>query len=783
MKKRRTTSRSSGVYIYSAILFLVFAGAFGVLFFYMADQASSFEQEKVDRDIQTLSSAIQATLLDNEKYFLHTPYVAAGEEQTTKRLIQVHLVTHPEIASVEARTNNDIPVWNFLSDSAAEYFPRLSPGDHERLSLSDSFHSVQYSKPFRAEKGYYFELRIALVEKGVGYGTISVFYSAEKLLGTVLRRYPMPEYEISLFSGLGQEITSTGFSNADASLRVQRAVNGYGQLMSVNIANPRFSFWTPGMLFGAALCGVLCMAVFTMSLFLLRDNTKLKTAESSLRGSEERFRTIFENSVDAMRLMDRYGRIVMANSAYCDLVKRSHEELLREYNAGEENLEARYSANSSFRSQFDAGTLKMPSSQLIDRRGGEKIPVEISHSFVNVGKNEKLLLSIFRDVSERKKYELESQQVQKMDALGAFAVGIGNNLKNIAGIVMNSFEMITKQGAGNPLLVKYGDVVLRETKRASALADDLLVFARSKSEEEKPISADKIVDQAQKILEHSLSPSITLTVMMNDRNAVVKGDIHQLHQAIVNLGLDAQKRMPGGGAIRIETSIADPEYVRSKLSFVEEKEFLAVKVIDNGQVMDEYTRRRIFEPFFNAKVTDYAAGLRLSVVYGIVQNHGGLIDVESEQGTGTIFSMLFPVLYHEEAKGETAVAQAPAGGTERILVVDDEESYTQIYEHGLVSFGYKVITAQDGAEAFAIFEKRRSEIDLVISDLMMPKMNGEELYNKLRALNPSLKVILATGAIDLKAKTEFLKMGVSEIIMKPFLLDELMAAVRKTLDS
>jgi len=783
MKKRRTTSRSSGVYIYSTALFLVFATAFGSLYFYMADQSSSSEQERVDRDIQILSSTIQAALLDNEKFFLHTPYVAANEDQSTKRRFQRYVASHPEIVSVEVRTNNDVVEWKILSDSAAEYFPRLSAEDHENVSLSDSFHSVQYSKPFRSEKGYYFELRIVGVENGVASGKISVFYSAEKLLGTVLRHYPMPGYEISLFSGLGQEITSTGFSNAEASLRVQRAVDGYGRLMSVNIANPKYSFWTPGMTFGAALCGALCAAVFFMSLFLLLDNTKLKTAESSLRSSEERFRTIFENSVDAMRLMDRYGRIVMANSAYCDLVKSSHTELLHEYNAGDENLEARYSANSSFRAQFDAGTLKMPASQLIDRHGGEKIPVEVSHSFVNIGMNEKLLLSIFRDVSERKKYELESQQVQKMDALGAFAVGIGNNLKNIAGIVMNSFEMINKEVAGNPQLVKYGDVILRETKRASALADDLLVFARSKSEEEKPISAEKIVGQARKILEHSLSPSIALNVTMNDRNAVVKGDIHQLHQAIVNLALDAQKRMPGGGAIRIETSIADPVYVRSKLSFIGEREFIAVDVFDNGQTMDEYTRRRIFEPFFNAKATDYAAGLRLSVVYGIVQNHGGFIDVKSEKGKGTTFSMLFPVLYHEEAKADKAVAEAPAGGTECILVVDDEESFAQIYEQGLMSFGYKVFTARDGDEAFALFEKRRSEIDLVITDLMMPKMTGEELYHKLHTLNPSVKVILATGAIDLKAKTEFLKMGVSEIVMKPFLLDELMAAVRKALDT
>ena len=184
-------------------------------------------------------------------------------------------------------------------------------------------------------------------------------------------------------------------------------------MLSVEIANPNYSFWTTEMIVGAVMCGLLSLAVFMITFVLLRANVKLKSAESSLRSSEERFRTIFENSADAIRLMDRYGRIVMVNSAYCDLVKTSREELLREYSAGDTNLEERYSANSAFRGQFDAGTLKMPSSQVIKRHEEEDVPVEVSHSFIDVGKGEKLLLSIFRDVSERKKFEMDSQQVQK----------------------------------------------------------------------------------------------------------------------------------------------------------------------------------------------------------------------------------------------------------------------------------------------------------------------------------------------------------------------------------
>lgn len=647
---------------------------------------------------------------------------------------------------------------------------------------TDGSATVPYSKPFQLNNDYYFETSFSSVESVTPSVTIVVFYSAEKLLRDVLRRHPMENYEITLFSGKGQGIASTGYPNADSPLRLQGAVPGYNTIFSVEIADPNYAFWTAEMIIGAVMCGLLSLAVFMITFILLRANVKLKSAESSLRGSEERFRTIFENSSDGIRLMDRYGRIVMVNSAYCDLVKTSREELLREYTAGDANLEERYSANSAFRSQFDAGTLKVPASQVIKRHGSEDVPVEASHSFIDVGKGEKLLLSIFRDVSERKKFEMDSQQVQKMDALGEFAVGIGNNLKNIVGIVMNFAEIINKEAGGNSQCMLYADMIIRESKRASELADDLLVFARSKTAEQKPVLFEKVIHQAEKILEHSLPASIAVSISLNDNQSVVNGDIHQLHQAIVNLAITAQQRMPRGGTIRIETVVVDPKAIKGRPPFSEEKEFVAVMVSDNGTELDEYSKRRIFEPFFNSRATDQSAGLRLSVTYGIVQQHGGFIDVVSEHGKGTTISLFFPVAYHEKPEETREGATPPQGGGECILIVDDEESFRQIYESGLNSLGYTVYTAQDGEEALAVYQHHQSEIDLIVSDLMMPKMNGEELFRKLFAHNPSVKGILATGAIDLKAKTEFLTMGIRDIIMKPFLFDEMLAAVRKVLD-
>jgi len=775
------SSRRTKLILYPAVLFLFFAAAFGSLFYFLDVEETEFEHEKIQHNLDIVNGGFQSTLMGNEKFFL-TAVRDVPEAASLEQRCLTYPAVHPEIVSIQRSKSNGTIQWIAPQDSTGERLVQAAAGS-PLFSYADSSHSVFYTKPFRFNERYYFEAKFLIPHSGGEPDTCIVFYSAEKLLGDVLRRHPMENCEVTVFSGWGQEIASTGYSNAPSSIRLQQSVPGYGQLLSVDITEPAYVFWTPAKIFLAALCGLLCAAVLSITIVLRRDIAKLRSTQSSLRSSEERFRAIFENSADAMRLADRFGRTVMVNSVYCDLTKTSREELLREYNEGDNKLEERYAANSAYRSQFDAGTLKVPSSQVVKRRGGEEIPVEARHSFINIGRGEKLLLSIYRDVSERKKYEVEAQQVQRMDALGAFAVGIGNDLRNIFGIVMNSAEVMYKETLGNARMEEYVSMVIRESKRASELADDLLVFARSKTTELKPILAEKLIRQAQKILQHSLSPSIAVSTSINDGYAVVNGDIHQLHQAVVNLALTAQRRMPDGGEIMLGTAIGAPSEVKERIHFSEGKEFLVITVGDNGKELDEYSQRRIFEPYFNAWATDQSAGLRLSVAYGIIQHHGGYIGVQSEQGKGTTMSLYIPVLYHENPEEATKSSEDIQGGTECILIVDDEDSFRQIYEHGLVSFGYKVFTAQNGEEALAVYRLHQEEIDLVVSDLSMPKMNGEELITKLISLNPAVKAILATGAIDLKSKSEFLHKGVRDVIMKPFLFDELMSSVRKVLDA
>ena len=372
------------------MLFLFFAGTFGSLFYFLYDEGTDFEHEKILHHLDIMSAGVQSILGGNEKFFL-TVVRDFPEASPLKQKCLTYLSVHQEIVSIRRSKDDGMIQWSVPQDSSDEMLAQAAAGS-PLFSYADSSHSVFYTKPFRFNERYYFEAKFLMPHYAGAAETCMVFYSAEKLLREVLLRHPMENYEVTVFSGWGQEIASTGFSNAPSSIRLQQGVPGYGQLLTIDITEPAYVFWTPAMIVMAALCGLLSAAVLAVTIVLRRDLAKLRTTQSSLRSSEERFRAIFENSADAMRLVDRFGRTVMVNSAYCDLVKTSREELLREYNEGDDNIEGalriELGISDSIRCR-DAESAGIAGRQA---PGGEEIPVETRHSFINIGRGEKLLL-------------------------------------------------------------------------------------------------------------------------------------------------------------------------------------------------------------------------------------------------------------------------------------------------------------------------------------------------------------------------------------------------------
>ncbi|HTO94730.1 MAG TPA: ATP-binding protein, partial [Bacteroidota bacterium] len=278
------------------------------------------------------------------------------------------------------------------------------------------------------------------------------------------------------------------------------------------------------------------------------------------------------------------------------------------------------------------------------------------------------------------------------------------------------------------------------------------------------------------MIEETFPRSIAITLALEADLPSVKGDRTQLHQTLLNLCVNARDAMPSGGTLTITTG-------RARREGTEPGWYARLTVADTGSGMDEETKRRIFEPFFTTKEPGRGTGLGLSVVYGIVQSHRGFIAVESAPGKGTKFTLDIP-LPDSAAAEEIAAREADIariGGTETLMVVEDEEMLSELLKASLEALGYTVVVASNGDQALGMFESVGEEIDLVVSDLGLPGMSGAELFQKIRAIRGDARVIIATGYIDPETRSELLNLGACGFIQKPYLPDDVARAVREAL--
>jgi len=285
-------------------------------------------------------------------------------------------------------------------------------------------------------------------------------------------------------------------------------------------------------------------------------------------------------------------------------------------------------------------------------------------------------------------------------------------------------------------------------------------------------------------LQETFPKSITYSLHLDNNLPLIKADSTQVHQVLLNLCVNARDAMPNGGTLTITTCRESGEIVRLSFPKAEEAEYLLLSVTDSGVGIDEETQRRIFEPFFTTKEKAKGTGLGLSLVYGIMESHGGFVSVQSKLNEGTIFKCYFPVAPKTEyiRQFEDDTNGIIPGGDETILIVEDEEMLREMVTHVLESKGYKVLSAVDGKEATTIFNQHQNEIRLVISDLGLPKVSGDELYRILKLQHPDILFIVASGFVEPGEKSKILKMGVKEFIPKPYNPNEVLRAIRRVLD-
>lgn len=399
---------------------------------------------------------------------------------------------------------------------------------------------------------------------------------------------------------------------------------------------------------------------------------------------------------------------------------------------------------------------------------------------------EKFIIGVGHDITERKVLEDQLRQAQKLESLGTLAGGIAHDFNNVLGIILGYTSMLEDRKVDPKKSSRSIAAINKAVQRGAGLVRQLLTFARKTDTLIESVRLNDVLVELAGMLKETFPRTIQVSSQLEKDIPSITGDANQLHQALLNLSLNARDAMPRGGALTFTTRTVMGAEVRRRFPEARREQYVSISVADTGIGMDEPLLARVFEPFFTTKEKGQGTGLGLAVVYGVVASHQGFIDVESRVGRGTTFHLYFPIPERKIQEPLIATEQAQAqvsGGTETLLVVEDEEMMLDLLKNILSGKGYRVMTAKDGVEAVEVYTQHRNQIDLVLMDMGLPKLSGAEALQKLRAINPKIKVIFASGYIDPHIKSEVLKAGVKHFVQKPYIPQEVLRHIRKVIES
>ena len=387
------------------------------------------------------------------------------------------------------------------------------------------------------------------------------------------------------------------------------------------------------------------------------------------------------------------------------------------------------------------------------------------------------VVEFVRDISEKKKLENQLLQAQKMEAVGTLAGGIAHDFNNLLmGIQGQASLMLLNTDEFHPHH-RYLKGIEDSVKKASNLTKQLMGFARSGKYEMTPMNINLVMEEMTEMFGRT-KQEIRISQKLDPSISTVEGDRRQIETVILNLLINAWQAMPGGGDVFVQTDNVQLDGGSVEPHGLAAGEYVRVKVTDTGPGMDEDTRRQVFDPFFTTKKMGQGTGLGLASAYGIVKNHGGLIEVRSVPGEGSSFNIYLPVS-HKEVVDQIPHIPEMVTGSETILLVDDQPEIVDIGRAMLDELGYDVIAADGGHEAVEIYAREHERIDLVVLDVIMPGMNGSQTFDRLKTIDPGVKVLLSSGySIDGQA-AEILNSGCDGFIQKPFNLNELSYKLRE----
>ena len=521
-------------------------------------------------------------------------------------------------------------------------------------------------------------------------------------------------------------------------------------------------------------------------LFHVRDIAGRGAAEVALRSSETLFRSVWENSVDGMRLTDERGHVIAVNSAFCKLVGLKSEQI------EDRPFPVIYSPEMDWakllerhRKYFNSGQLPKREERSFVLHDGRSVLFEIKDSYVISEGKPRLLLSLFRDVTEHKQLEDQLRQSQKMDAVGQLAGGIAHDFNNILTIILGHATLLTMGGL-EPKAQVSAKQIKQAAERAAGLTRQLLAFGRKQIFNPRPLDLNRVVEKMSEMLGRLLGEDITLQINYSTEPAMIEADTSMMEQILLNLSVNSRDAMSRGGQLTLRLSVCEVD-ARHARQFVEARpgKYVCLSHADTGCGIPPENLPRIFEPFFTTKELGKGTGLGLATVFGIVKQHHGWVEVKSELGKGTSFHVYFPFTTQKAVDAVEFDTQFRSrGGNETILVVEDERDLREIITRTLNRHGYRVFQAADGLSALQIWEQYKQEINLMFTDVIMPGgVNGRELAEKIWAEKPGMKVIFSSGyGADALGKNFTLDPELN-YLQKPYLPQALVRIIRKCLDA
>lgn len=524
----------------------------------------------------------------------------------------------------------------------------------------------------------------------------------------------------------------------------------------------------------------------TGMVLVFRNVTERRRAESALRQSQSQLAGIVGSAMDAIITVDAEQNIIQFNTAAekifgCsvnDVISHSLDRLLpgRFREAHRKHIGEFTKTNVTRRSMGMMGSL------LGLRASGEEFPIEASISQIEVG-GKHFSTVILRDVTERNRMEEQLRQAQKMESVGTLASGIAHDFNNVLNNVLGFSMQLKKYINDEARVRKYIDTIERSAQRGAELASQLLSFARTTRRDAGAMDLAQVANEVVTSCRETFPPGVAVESSIPSDIWQIRGDHSEIYQVLLNLMVNARDAMtskepPGGKLTVAARNVVIGKDVKAQLFATQGNQCVELTVADTGTGIPEEIRAKVFDPFFTTKERGRGTGLGLSIVYNIVRAHHGTITLESEINKGTTFHLFFP------AMNQTMVATSGVARSARsILLVDDEPAMQELGKELLEDEGYSVFVASNGEEAIDLYKKNQDKIELVILDLVMPGMDGGQVYAALKALNPRIKAFFCTGFISDQIIASLLEEQKLTAISKPFRPDQFLRTVREVLES